>query len=227
MSASLLVCMVGCFSVFIYLALFKSIECLAVNRCACISLRPSDYPWVCLFNVYSQSAFCLCRWHCIYVRLLFLSSWRSSASRHSSNESSSSSAANVMMMLVMWAQKNKKWKHISLCAQARKHPFSPTRKITMMCTNRFAFFATVPTDGYVQYMSVLIYNMSNVIPGNPCTHSTYVLSSLPSAVPTMRLSQDSSRLPFCLFFVALPVLVVLGYFSPSGPPWHSPSRFVM
>ena len=27
-----------------------------------------------------------------------------------------------------------------------------------------------------------------------------LLSSLPSAVPTMRLSQDSSRLPFCLFF---------------------------
>src|SRR6218665_152629 len=28
----------------------------------------------------------------------------------------------------------------------------------------------------------------------------FLLSSLPSAVPTMRLSQDSSRLPFCLFF---------------------------
>src|SRR6218665_558458 len=39
------------------------------------------------------------------------------------------------------------------------------------------------------------------------------LSSLPSAVPTMRLSQDSSILPSCLFFlVALPVLVVFGYF---------------
>src|SRR6218665_3379301 len=45
-----------------------------------------------------------------------------------------------------------------------------------------------------------------------------LLSSLPSAVPTMRLSQNSSRLPFCLFLVALPVLVVFGYFSPSGPP---------
>src|SRR6218665_910409 len=44
-----------------------------------------------------------------------------------------------------------------------------------------------------------------------------LLSSLPSAVPTMRLSQDFSRLPFCLFLVALPVLVVFGYFSPSGP----------
>src|SRR6218665_536817 len=43
-----------------------------------------------------------------------------------------------------------------------------------------------------------------------------LLSSLPSAVPTMRLSQDSSRLPFCLFLVALPVLVVFGYLSSSG-----------
>src|SRR6218665_2493533 len=35
-------------------------------------------------------------------------------------------------------------------------------------------------------------------------------SSFPSAIPTMRLSQDSSRLHF--FLIALPVLVVFGYF---------------
>src|SRR6218665_3091104 len=39
-----------------------------------------------------------------------------------------------------------------------------------------------------------------------------LLSSLPSAVPTMRLLQDSSRLPFCFFLVALPILVVLDIF---------------
>src|SRR6218665_898995 len=36
--------------------------------------------------------------------------------------------------------------------------------------------------------------LSNIIKG------LLLLSSLPSAVPTMRLSQDTSRLPFCLFF---------------------------
>ena len=41
--------------------------------------------------------------------------------------------------------------------------------------------------------------------------SLILLSSLPSAVPTMRLSQDSSRLPFCLFF--------FGRFTSPGSFW--------
>src|SRR6218665_2083633 len=54
------------------------------------------------------------------------------------------------------------------------------------------------------------------------------LSSFPSAVPTMRFSHDSSRLPFCLFF---------GRFTSPGSFWiffsfrssltYSPFRFVM
>src|SRR6218665_2074942 len=40
---------------------------------------------------------------------------------------------------------------------------------------------------------------------------TFLLSSLPSAVPTMRLSQDSSRLPFCLF--------LFGRFTSPGSFW--------
>src|SRR6218665_1602848 len=50
-----------------------------------------------------------------------------------------------------------------------------------------------------------------------------LLPPLPSAAPTMRLSQDSSRLLFS-FLVPLPVLVVFGYVSPSVTPLHSPSR---
>src|SRR6218665_57940 len=59
------------------------------------------------------------------------------------------------------------------------------------------------------YWSYILKNYC-VLPYEYCYKSTeflhhkvvehLLLSSLPSAVPTMRLSQDSSRLPFCLFF---------------------------
>ena len=45
-----------------------------------------------------------------------------------------------------------------------------------------------------------------------------LLSSISSAVPMMRLSQDSSSLPFCLLFGRFTSPGSFGYFSPSGPP---------